>query len=91
MGPVLGSYGCFCVTEQISGEGELAARDKPPKKTAVHRFRQAQPIGRTEKEKDSALRPFEGLAGLFMAELIGQSKRRRRLTASQRFPRTILG
>jgi hypothetical protein len=47
------------------------------------RFAEGSPIGGTKKKKDSALRPFEGLIGLFMAELIGESERRSRLTDLQ--------
>jgi len=47
------------------------------------RFAEGSPIGGAKKQKDSALRPFEGLVGLCMAELIGKSERRRRLTDLQ--------
>jgi hypothetical protein len=47
------------------------------------RFAEGSPIGRTKKKKDSALRPFEGLVGLFMAELIEEGKRRSRSTDLQ--------
>jgi hypothetical protein len=47
------------------------------------RFAERSPIGRTEEEKDGALRPFERLVGLFTAELIGQSERRSRVTDLQ--------
>jgi len=39
------------------------------------RFAEGSPIGGTKKKKHSALRSFEGLVGLLMAELIGQNKR----------------
>jgi len=47
------------------------------------RFAEGSPIGGTKKKKDSALRPFESLVGLFMVELIGESERRSRLTDLQ--------
>jgi len=48
------------------------------------RFAEGSPIGGAKKKKeDSALRPFHGLVGLCMAELIGKIERRRRLTDLQ--------
>jgi hypothetical protein len=39
------------------------------------RFAEGSPIGRAEEKKDRALRALQSLVGLFLAELIGLSKR----------------